>query len=517
MQQGADDKLDPQDDWPTIAFHQALASGSELLRRWVGDSPRRALSPDGMTLFVARRHGVYRGNNGSITVWSHPPDDPDQSLFVVDVFHATADATGYFQSQQLAPDVEVVRLECADGALRAVLQLTEAQRAALELADRTVDVAWPTSADGGLAREYHPAASTTAGYLVHLAELLALGGRPTGTLARAAAAQRQELDTREVQRAAAHRAMRGRMTEALAKNWRVAELGLPQMRALDHAVSQAGLGPHRELLRRLARPCWALVPGAGERASRLGGVPDLALGSAWPTRDGELLHFIAQVNLADLPASTGLQLPRQGMLSLFTGMLEPANDVEHQVLYTPGGIDTCPTPPPRGPYRDDQLHIDGSLSLFAEAAVVLPDYGSDAYHYSVGNTLDAEELGRYFALQQALAGPAQESTSRLLGYPAVAGSQPEATAYFQTAGRPDSRFWLRAELDTDDKRAHFDHLHGQLDEVVKGMLDWIPLFRLPSYPQLGLTFWDAGTLNVMIHREALSALRFEQTVATIAT
>jgi hypothetical protein len=34
---------------------------------------------------------------------------------------------------------------------------------------------------------------------------------------------------------------------------------------------------------------------------------------------------------------------------------------------------------------------------------------------------------------------------------------------------------------------------------------------------LGLSFRDAGTLNVMIRRDELAALHFEQTVATIAT
>jgi uncharacterized protein DUF1963 len=510
-------KLRPEDDWPRrVSFHGELARGSKALRTWVGSSPRRALSADGMTLFVARRHGLHR-LDGSINVWDAPPDEGGEGLFVVDVFHATADAGGYFQTQELAPGVDVLRLDSKDGCLRVVLRLTEEQRQVLGVADATVDLAWPTAADGGLARVYFPLTNTMEGSLQHLAELLAIGGIPGGTLAREAAARRRDLDDREARRQAAHRSMRERLRVVLARNARVEELALPQAQALDQAVARVGLGRCREALRRLARPCWALAPGTGTSSSRIGGVPDLPRGAAWPTWDGKPLHFICQVNLAELPTSIGLQMPRDGMLSLFTGLLEPANDVEHLVLYTPAGIDTCRMPCPAGGYRDEQLHIHGSTSLFARVAVALPDHDSEAYRFSVGGELDHGDTERYLALQNALSGLDHATALHMMGYPAVSGAQPEATAFFRTAGRPDSRYWVREELDTDDKIDHFHHVHEHLDEIVPGILDWVPLFRLPSYSKLGLVFWDAGTLNIMIRRNEFAALRFEQTVAIIAT
>jgi hypothetical protein len=105
----------------------------------------------------------------------------------------------------------------------------------------------------------------------------------------------------------------------------------------------------------------------------------------------------------------------------------------------------------------------------------------------------------------------------MLGYPDRNGTGPEAIAFFRRAGRPDSRYWLREELDTDEKRAHFDHVHEHLDEITAGFLDWVPLFRIRSYSEIGVIFWDAGTLNVMIHRDDLAALRFDRTVAVIAS
>jgi hypothetical protein len=307
-------KLPGADDWPDesldLSFHGALARRSRPLRQWVGASPRRALSADGMTLFLARRHGVDWDHQGKLHVWSSPTVDGEANIFVIDVFHADADATGYSQSQELAPEVEVLSLDCGDGVLRAVLRLREDQRVALELPEATVDVAWPLEASGGLANQVSPSDATASGYLVHLAELLATGGVAPGTLAREAIARRLERDGRAERRRAAHSSVRERVEAALARNRRVEELGLPQTHAFDQAVARAAFGPHREALRRWARPCWALVPVPGHRASRLGGVPDLPPGAPWPVRDGKLLHFIAQINLADLPALTGVQMPR---------------------------------------------------------------------------------------------------------------------------------------------------------------------------------------------------------------
>lgn len=52
-------------------------------------------------------------------------------------------------------------------------------------------------------------------------------------------------------------------------------------------------------------------------ASRIGGLPDLPPGFPWPTSSGKKLPFIAQFQLSELPASEGIQLPRDGHLYFF--------------------------------------------------------------------------------------------------------------------------------------------------------------------------------------------------------
>src|SRR5271166_1600428 len=75
---------------------------------------------------------------------------------------------------------------------------------------------------------------------------------------------------------------------------------------LRRDADECGLSEHWPKLRALARPSYAveLVPDADLSrlgTSRLGGLPDLPPDRAWPERDGQLLTFIGQVNLAEVP------------------------------------------------------------------------------------------------------------------------------------------------------------------------------------------------------------------------
>ena len=85
--------------------------------------------------------------------------------------------------------------------------------------------------------------------------------------------------------------------------------------------SKAGFGPIGAELANIAKECVRMrsTPSANESiaigASKLGGLPDLPPGLAWPEWTSGYLTFVAQVNLAELPA--GDLLPDAGMLSFF--------------------------------------------------------------------------------------------------------------------------------------------------------------------------------------------------------
>jgi Domain of unknown function (DUF1963) len=86
-------------------------------------------------------------------------------------------------------------------------------------------------------------------------------------------------------------------------------------------LSKAGFSPIGAELANLAKECVRMrsTPSANESiaigASKLGGLPDLPPGLAWPEWKSGYLTFVAQVNLAELPA--GDLLPDVGMLSFF--------------------------------------------------------------------------------------------------------------------------------------------------------------------------------------------------------
>ncbi len=115
------------------------------------------------------------------------------------------------------------------------------------------------------------------------------------------------------------------------------------------ALNEAGLSQYVDSLRPLMRSAIRALPEAVEDeeeiplgASKLGGCPDLPVGTPWPVVDGVLLEFVGQFRMAEVALldETGL-LPKEGMLSFFfDGMLTGYDVGEGQdrckVLYTSG-------------------------------------------------------------------------------------------------------------------------------------------------------------------------------------
>ena len=111
-----------------------------------------------------------------------------------------------------------------------------------------------------------------------------------------------------------------------------------------------------------------LIPAT---ASKIGGLPALANSVEWPRNDdGEELHFIAQVNLADIPRSPGFEhIPSAGMMSFFYDAESqpwgPEGSDSWRVIYQGPG----PELPKResletvSPYRSQQVCLDAFLSF----------------------------------------------------------------------------------------------------------------------------------------------------------
>ena len=112
---------------------------------------------------------------------------------------------------------------------------------------------------------------------------------------------------------------------------------------------------------RLARPSIRLTATAVDEsdlkigASKLGGVPDLPPGAAWPVLKGQPQSFIAQIRLEDARQyDTAKVLPQSGMLWFFydaqqqTFGADPGDRGGWQVLFMDGDLgklQRAPVPP----------------------------------------------------------------------------------------------------------------------------------------------------------------------------
>src|SRR5262249_39683450 len=101
----------------------------------------------------------------------------------------------------------------------------------------------------------------------------------------------------------------------------IRNLGLGDVAQKLRAAARPALGVHLE-----ARPC-------SLGSSRVGGVPDLPQGSAWPCAGDLKMTFVAQIRCEDLAGALDSVLPKTGLLSFFLSADERATDIDHRVLW----------------------------------------------------------------------------------------------------------------------------------------------------------------------------------------
>jgi uncharacterized protein YwqG len=248
--------------------------------------------------------------------------------------------------------------------------------------------------------------------------------------------------------------------------------------------------------------------------SRIGGTPDLPKDLDWPHVKKQPLHFIAQIDLADLPRWNDDPLPKRGRLYFFLGNDEPAYHIVNQVIYSAADAKSLrEVSPPNARQRagnsdaaededwDDEDEDDDYFGQFkphrlkAHWSICLPSNASRVYlDYMLGLKLDDQTLTAlgegYSKLDDELDAVGvrgkRRKFSRLLGHP---------KGY---VGNPD-----------EDARKHMS--------PKKSREEWTLLLDVASHFPVGMNWWDAGRLLFLIRRAELEKKDFTRTYACVET
>jgi hypothetical protein len=244
------------------------------------------------------------------------------------------------------------------------------------------------------------------------------------------------------------------------------------------AATQAGFRGIARKLEKAQRPVVLFHPAkpgkmpAARGTSRLGGAPDLPVGTAWPRCKGKAQTFLGQVRLRDVPAG---ELRRLGGKLLFftfveTDPSEPAYGewagACNAVLHAPEGVPLV---------RAEQIatfHMRSEAVTFSTRPDV-PDLAEAGNHLMPPlRNVKMPDWERYYDFRNALNG-VPESEHRLLGYP--------------HAPNGGNACWERAE---------------------RSQNTWRHLFTMGLDDAIGFDVGDAGTLQFLIAPKDLQSGQF---------
>ncbi len=491
------------DDWPEFDLLSAFSEDPAKLRGWAAGSPRRSFSPDGTRLVVAR---CRRGGPIGVFVTNMAPEEGSAGVESLDLVQVESLDLVQVESLDLVQREVSSRVILPLGVTVSGVLAHDDARVTLALAfDETIQrlldlgpmlkvtVDW-----SALARLPEPWPAAQGSKVIDaFAALIAsvVPEVPALTAARAEAFVAGE-------RAVAEEEAR-RHAEQVARSWRNAKRRSARVplgsleQILEAAARKVGwTGEAWTALRTFARPALALVeaptvstPEIGR--SRIGGAPDLRPDTAWPSVDGELLSFVLQLVLDDLPPLGRPRLPRRGLLSLFLGHNDSTRNVEHLVLYVPSSSPkdlVRATPPDDASYRDDETGLLDSVAVQVVPAVRLPPYGTTAFAALAEAWPSADGEQAVFAVDEALRIPGPRDQTFVGGY---------------VEGEASSHALARARARGDRPVHH----------------RWELLLDVASHLSVSLNWWDAGRLAVVVPREDLEARmpRWDRTYAEIAT
>jgi uncharacterized protein YwqG len=263
------------------------------------------------------------------------------------------------------------------------------------------------------------------------------------------------------------------------------------------ALSQAGLARVTSDLQLLLAPSIRATTSTVSEASlavgasKLGGQPDMPIGTAWPVKT-QPLGFVGQIKLDDLRAFEAARvLPASGLLAFYYDAAQqtfgddPNSKGNWQVLYFPPSAGqlqrvSAPTGMPSGAqYAACALRFAQELTLPQQPELEIPNL----------SWTDAEQAAYEKALPDfPAANDHAQPHNRLLGHPNTIQDD------------------MRMEVQVASHGLMGDN--PQAAALRPGAMSWRLLFQVDSDPNAGMRWGSSGMLYYWIEEEALRAQRF---------
>ncbi|WP_257462617.1 YwqG family protein [Archangium lipolyticum] len=238
------------------------------------------------------------------------------------------------------------------------------------------------------------------------------------------------------------------------------------------------------------------IPGC-----RYGGHPLVPEGTAWPHSPSGPLHFVGQLDFAELAACRGEalpDLPRDGVLALFYDVQEqhwgydPKDSAFWKLVWTPRSEEAVPLAPP-AELVDAGLAFDLPLRLTPRLGMSLPD-AWDRAGGMIAQDWGEAEADDYAVLRERLTGG--EHTHQVGGHPWWVQNDARLEAQLVSHG-----------LYCGDSRGYDS---PQARRLMPGASEWNLLWQIGSDDQTGFTWGDYGSLYLLIRAQDLRARRFDK-------
>lgn len=261
------------------------------------------------------------------------------------------------------------------------------------------------------------------------------------------------------------------------------------------------LEPWRAQLEAAAAPCLLFTLEDAEDPAlpgcRYGGHPLVPPGTEWPRGPKGPLHFVGQLDFAELASVHGgalPDLPREGVLCLFYDVQEQPwgfNEEDRaswKLVWTPRREDAVPLPPPEE-LEEAGLAFDLPLRMVPRLGTSLPD-PSDSRGRQPPGRWTHKELDAYEELRAEL--PGGENAHQVGGFP----------WWVQQDARAEAQELTRTLFRADAK--------GSTLLRKTEPAEWTVLWQIGSDDMTGFQWGDMGNLYLLVRDDELRQGRFDR-------